>query len=62
MDIHTVYLDSWYLLWIIVYLACLATSFGTLCKCCFDQVQVYSFGYIEELNLYRYVCMFGDPE
>ena len=32
------YLDSWYLLWIIVYLACVATSFGTLCKCNFDQV------------------------
>ena len=25
-------------LWIIVYLACIATSFGTLCKCYFDQV------------------------
>ena len=25
-------------LWIIVYLACVATSFGTLCKCYFDQV------------------------
>ena len=36
--IHTVYLDSWYLLWIIVYLACVATSFGTLCKCYFDQL------------------------
>ena len=36
--IHTVYLDSWYLLWIIVYLACVATSFETLCKCYFDQV------------------------
>ena len=56
MDIHTVYLDSWYLLWIIVYLACVATSFGTLCKCYFDQ------GYIEELTMYRYVCMFGDLE
>ena len=40
MDIHTVYLDNWYLLWIIVYLACGATSFGLCvnvilikCKC-----------------------------
>ena len=53
------YLDSLYLLWIIVYLACVATSFGTLCNCYFDQVKVYIFWYIEELTLYRYVCMFG---
>ena len=52
----------WYLLWIIVYLACVATSFGTLGKCYFDQMSVYSFGYIEELTLYRYVYMFGDLE
>ena len=31
MDIRTIYLDSWYLLWTIVYLAYVATSFGTLC-------------------------------
>ena len=62
MDIHIVYWNSWYLLWIIVYLACVATSFGTKCKCNFDQVYVYSFGYIEELTPYRYVCMFGDLE
>ena len=62
MDIHTIYLDNWYLLWIIVYLACVTTSFGTLCKCYFDHVKVYSFRYIEELTLYRNVCMFGDLE
>ena len=62
MDIHAVYLDSWYFLWIIVYLVCVATSFATSCKCYFDQVYVYSFGYIEELTLYRYVCMFGNLE
>ena len=37
--IHIIYIFGQLIfLWIIVYLAYVATSFGTLCKCYFDQV------------------------
>ena len=35
---HCIFGHWVFFLWIIVYLACVATSFGTLCKCYFNQV------------------------
>ena len=35
---HCIFGQLVFFLWIIVYLACVATSFRTLCKCYFDQV------------------------